>query len=797
MGDQSDVEMEKRDEHENENNPNSNAVNEENEHLPESTSAEIEGTSEAGEGTNRGLELGPDPALWSDKITDADRVILVTNGPVNPDANLKYEYPVNKSNRRFSPNCVKRLLKNGEEVVRSWLVYSQSKDGVYCFCCKLFSKPQISFTTTGYNDWKHLHEALKSHETSSNHLRACTEWMELARRLDCARTIDSEHQKTIQAETQRWKAVLERLLSIITFLGEQCLAFRGSSDVLFEKNNGNFLKLVELLAKFDNVMAEHVRRAANKEIHTHYLSKIIQNELIDLIADRVRNEIILKVKSAKYYSIIVDCTRDVSKIEQMSIVLRCVAINDTAGAEIHEYFWGFLPTNKTTGEALCKEIVDELNRFGIPLGDMRGQGYDNGSNMKGHESGVQRRILQLNNRAFFVPCYAHSLNLVVNDAARSSKDGVMYFAIVQRIYNFLSGSTRRWAVLKDHLKAHLTVKPLSNTRWESRIEAVRPFRYSPGEIYDSLYEISQDSSYDVESRCEAESLAKKMKTFSFCCCTVIWHKILNQVNLVSKGLQNIETDISEAVEKIEKTLNFLKLLRSDSGFDEVVADATILADDLDAELSFPPATSIRARRKRAMQNESRDEPIQDPKNRFKVECFFLILDQAITSVEERFNQLQNHADRFKFLYNIGDLKRLEKADLLKKCEELASVLSQNEDSDIDPVELCDELVPLLELIEPNTAPIEVLRFLVRNKLTTPNVVVALRILLTLPVTVASGERSFSKMKLIKNYLRSTMAQNRLSGLALISIESAIAKNLDFNDILQKFAEKKARKVILK
>lgn len=49
--------------------------------------------------------------------------------------------------------------------------------------------------------------------------------------------------------------------------------------------------------------------------------------------------------------------------------------------------------------------------------DMRRQGYDNGSNMKRKQSGVQKRVGDINPRAFYVPCSAHSLNLVVNDAA--------------------------------------------------------------------------------------------------------------------------------------------------------------------------------------------------------------------------------------------------------------------------------------------------------------------------------------------------------------------------------------------
>ena len=47
----------------------------------------------------------------------------------------------------------------------------------------------------------------------------------------------------------------------------------------------------------------------------------------------------------------------------------------------------------------------------------------------------------------------------------------------------------------------------------------------------------------------------------------------------------------------------------------------------------------------------------------------------------------------------------------------------------------------------------------------PNVSIAYRIRLTVPETVASAERNFSKLKLLKNYLRSTMLQDRLNGLA--------------------------------
>uniref|UniRef100_A0A452I851 HAT C-terminal dimerisation domain-containing protein n=1 Tax=Gopherus agassizii TaxID=38772 RepID=A0A452I851_9SAUR len=110
---------------------------------------------------------------------------------------------------------------------------------------------------------------------------------------------------------------------------------------------------------------------------------------------------------------------------------------------------------------------------------------------------------------------------------------------------------------------------------------------------------------------------------------------------------------------------------------------------------------------------------------------------------------------------------------MKHCQDLHLALSTDNTADTDAVELHDELIALSELISPKTSPLKVLEFIARNDFFTPNTAVALRILLTLPVSVASGEGSFSKPKLLKNYLRSTMSQNRLSGLALISIETLL------------------------
>ncbi len=103
------------------------------------------------------------------------------------------------------------------------------------------------------------------------------------------------------------------------FLAERNLAFRGSEEVLGSVYNGNFLGLFEVLAKRDVVLQDLQERIINRTTVDHYLSKKIQNELINLVAQNVEEENMNLLKIAKYYSIILDCTPDVSHNEQMTL----------------------------------------------------------------------------------------------------------------------------------------------------------------------------------------------------------------------------------------------------------------------------------------------------------------------------------------------------------------------------------------------------------------------------------------------------------------------------------------------
>lgn len=150
--------------------------------------------------------------------------------------------------------------------------------------------------------------------------------------------IDKNLQEQLNKEKDHWRKVLTRIIAVTETLAKNNLAFRGKNEKIYQENNENFLSLIEMIAKFDPIMQEHIRRIQHGEIHNHYLGHNIQNGLIQMLYFEIKNIIVKNIKKAKYFSVILDCTPDASHQEQMTLVLRCVDILSTP-IKIEEYFF--------------------------------------------------------------------------------------------------------------------------------------------------------------------------------------------------------------------------------------------------------------------------------------------------------------------------------------------------------------------------------------------------------------------------------------------------------------------------
>lgn len=173
-----------------------------------------------------------------------------------------------------------------------------------------------------------------------------------------------------------------------------------------------------------------------------------------------------------------------------------------------------------------------------------------------------------------------------------------------------------------------------------------------------------------------------------------------------------------------------------------------------------------------------------------------MLDKLISSLTDRISAYEELRGRFGFFV---DLTSMDPANVFKGAKNLVEAYPE----DVEDA-LANELVQLASLSQQfqksDTESVEyfLYRIIVENDLhsTFANAEIALRIYLSMMVTNCSGERSFSKMKIIKNRLRTTMSQDRLANLTLLSLENDILRDLPFESLITTFSHKKSRKVCL-
>ncbi|XP_025204578.1 zinc finger MYM-type protein 1-like [Melanaphis sacchari] len=606
------------------------------------------------------------------------------------------------------------------------------------------------------------------------------------------RTLPNGEENAIKSEKEKWKAILKILFDVILFCAKNNLALRGTDERIGKPNCGIFLSTLELLSHYNPILAKHIEEVNDKNNVISYFSPQIQNEIISLLGKSTREKLLNRVKESKYYSIMFDCTPDVSHKEQMSQVLRYVYISNGT-VSVEETFIDFMESHEKTGEGLSLEIIEKLNKDDLKLSNCRGQSYDNAANMSGKYKGVKTRIMQINNLAVYVPCNAHSLNLVGNDAAKVCVRMITFFDTVQQIFNFFSSSTSRWTTLMKCI--NISLKCTSATRWSAKQDSVSALKRNLKNVYNVLKEMSENPKLPKEVILGATNLLKHLD-FNFFCLLDLWNEILTTINRVNLALQKKSLTIDSATKMVKGLILSVQTMRNE-GIEKTIEFGKVIANDLGIKANF---SDKRKRKVKKLDFEIIEDNVQvlSQQNEFKKDSFE-VYDRILTELSNRFENMSEINENFGFLY--GSSLTDHSMDYIQKC---AADLSLKYETDLNSSDFISEIkdfksqaFSLLPDLRAAT-PLALLQLITTYSLRAeyPNVEIALRIFLTLPITVATCERSFSKLKLIKNYLRSTMGQDRISDMAILSIEHTVVNTLDINKLIEDFAGKKARKIAI-
>ena len=261
--------------------------------------------------------------------------------------------------------------------------------------------------------------------------------------------------KEQQLQRQR---MLQKHLSFVRYLARQGLPFRGHDE--------KEVQLLQMWSLHDADIKDWLRDGK-------YLSHIIINEQIRLMGDHVLREMLSEIRSSMFFAIQADEATDVASNEQMCVSIRWVSKE----YEIFEEPIGLVKLTKTDAATIFAALKDVLLRCILPVNTCRGQAYDGAANMSGHLSGVASRFKVEEPAALYVHCFAHSLNLCLQDASRSCTPIRDSLELVMEIVKLIKFSPKR-TTLFNTIKSQLSpdtqnLKPLCPTRWTVRTGAIK------------------------------------------------------------------------------------------------------------------------------------------------------------------------------------------------------------------------------------------------------------------------------------------------------------------------------------
>ena len=210
------------------------------------------------------------------------------------------------------------------------------------------------FTKAGFSDWKHAvgkNGILQGHAGCYSHILAMQSWNQYKKNeklgTSVVNQLDSTRSKQIYSNRYYLKSIAETLLQT------SCLkiALRGHDESKSSVNRGNFLEIFSVIARYDPLVQGYIDDGPK---NATCLFPDIQNSIIQIMGRMIRRTICDEVRQSGYFSLMADETKDMSKQEQLAIVVRYV---DKEGNN-NERFITFVQATNLNAESLSKKIMN-------------------------------------------------------------------------------------------------------------------------------------------------------------------------------------------------------------------------------------------------------------------------------------------------------------------------------------------------------------------------------------------------------------------------------------------------------
>ncbi|KAA0722918.1 Calsequestrin-1 Aspartactin [Triplophysa tibetana] len=220
--------------------------------------------------------------------------------------------------------------------------------------------------------------------------------------------------------------------------------------------------------------------------------------------------------------------------------------------------------------------------------------------------------------------------------------------------------------IEDENVKDFTIKALSTTRWECRVEAVKAVRYQLPDILNALEALHDFATEKNDSECasSASSLCQELKKWPFMVSCVVWYNVLYVINKVSKILQGPKVSIETMKREISAVIDFLQDFR-EHGFNAAKIDAREIAEKIEVEMIWPDVRQKKT--KRQFDYEGREETTSTAEEHFRREFFLHLVDTALVKTRERFSYMENFFKLYGFLYSTDVMKSTVQAGNLDEC----------------------------------------------------------------------------------------------------------------------------------